>query len=109
VRRGRAASRRRRRGSCGSHRDRSAAGDPDVDVQPVLDCLAIRYLLEPDPSSVAVRINDAVLTDTEIFLANSEVALIVVSTLEAIRGRLDLVLQCRRPEPGQPIRVGANR
>ena len=41
-------------------RNRAAATDTDIEVQPVLDRFAPRYHLEPDPRSPAVGVGDAV-------------------------------------------------
>ena len=89
----------------GLDRDRPVAAGGDVEVQPVLHRLALRHPLEPDARAGAVWINDAVLADVEVFLADSEVAVIVVPAVEALRGRLEVVVQCRGPEPGEPVRV----
>ena len=58
------------------HRDviESGLGGGDVEVQPVLDRLALRHLLEPDPRAAAGRVDDAVLTDAEVRLDEAEVA-----------------------------------
>src|SRR5438132_1878772 len=51
----------------GLDRDRPVAADGDVEVQPILDGLALRHSLEPDARAGAVWINDAVLADAEVF------------------------------------------
>src|ERR1039457_1625958 len=44
----------------GLDRDRAAAADTDIEVQPVLGRFAIRYHLEPDPRPATAGIDDAV-------------------------------------------------
>src|SRR5882757_9478816 len=76
-------------------------------MQPVLDRLAFWYDLAPDPRAVSVRIDDAVLANAEVILAQPEVAPVVVPGRETLGWRLEHISQSLSPEPGELVRIGA--
>ncbi len=51
-------------------RNRAAATDTDIEVQPVLGRFALRYHLEPDPRPPAAGIGDAVRASAQLILSN---------------------------------------
>jgi len=79
----------------------------DVEVEPVLDGLALGHHLEPDARSATVRIDDAVLADAQVGLGYPHVTPVVIPGGEASRGRLKLISQRGGPEAGEPLRIGA--
>src|SRR6266702_3410096 len=91
----------------GFARNRAPAADMYVEVPPVLDRFPFWHHLEPDARPAAIRVDDAVLTDSQVFLAHSEVAPVVVPCGEASRGWLKLISQSGGPETGKPVRIGA--
>src|SRR6266849_909047 len=50
----------------GLDRNRAAAAEAEIEVQPILHQLAVRYHLEPDPRPTACGIDDAVRADAQL-------------------------------------------
>src|SRR3977135_1796271 len=53
-------------------RNRAATTDTDIEVQPVLDCFALRYHLKPDPRPPPAGIDDAVSASAQLILGHSD-------------------------------------
>src|SRR5262249_11171044 len=88
-------------------RERTAAADGDIQVQPVLDCLWFGYYLEPDAWAAAGGIDDAVLADPQVILAHADVTAVVVPGREALWWWLEVVSQGRGPETRERFRISA--
>src|SRR6266851_5553203 len=88
-------------------RNRAAATDSDIEVQPVLGRFAVRYHLEPDPRPTPVGIDDAVRASAQLILWHSDVSPVRIPAGEAIWRRFKLVAQCRGPEARERLRVSA--
>lgn len=68
-------------------RNRAAATDTDIEMQPVLGCLVLRYHLEPDPRPPAGGIDDAVSASAQLFLGHPDIAPVRIPAGEAIGRR----------------------
>ena len=88
-------------------RNRAATARPDIDVPPVLDRLALRYDLEPDPRPFPAGIDDAVRAPAELIFRHAEVSLVRIPAGEAVGRRFELVAQRGGPEARERLRVGA--
>src|ERR1039457_7027135 len=91
----------------GLDRDRAAAADADIEVQPVLDRFALGYHLEPDPRPATAGIDDAVRAGAQLILGHPDVSPVRIPAGEAIWRRLKLVSQCGGPEARERLRVSA--
>src|SRR5260370_16464689 len=88
-------------------RNRAAAADAEIEVQPVLHRLAVGYHLEPDPWPAACRIDDAVRTDAQLILWYPDISPVLIPAAEASRRRLQLIPQRGGPKASQRFRIGA--
>jgi hypothetical protein len=60
----------------------AAATDTDIEMQPVLDRLTLRYHLEPDPRPPPVRIHDAVRAKAQLIPGHPDIPPVGIPALE---------------------------
>src|SRR5207247_8441250 len=82
-----------------------AAGHPDVEMNPVLDNFPLGHALEIHPGPLVGRVDNGGLV-AELLLRHADGPAEILPGLEAMRRRLEYVVQCEGPEVGELGRLG---